>query len=635
MPTEVTPDARSPDVASVGTVPDRPDRLFERTELVAVASIAVAFVVGVVTAVRLDWVPTSDDALIALHVRDVPTHLPLVGTYSRFGWSHPGPALYYYLSVPYRLFASSPAGLMVGGLAMAFGGTLWAWWVARRSSRLAGALVLAAMTLVMLGREAVELRDPWNPYAGLLLSGTLVVVGWAAADRRAGAVFALLPLGTFLVQAHVGYTPLVTGVVVAAAAGAALGSHPAAPDRHDRGRMASDRHDRGRAASDRHDRGRAASDRHDRAPTPSGVRTWAVQPFPVFAALGGLGLTVLMWLPPLVQQLTGDPGNLSKVALSASAEGAPAGFTTAAKLITAALAVPPSWLGRGLPVVSEGVRAEWVVPVLGAVPLVATLLVLWRGDAFKRRLMVVGVAALAGNAVAISRIAGPVHQYLFSGLGSTTAVVVALSTWVILDELTGAVARRWCALGAFGVALVAGILLSVGQARMESPYPSTEAGVIAIADALIADADGERVFVDAVPEFTAYAALPGFVLELEEAGVDIAVPSDAARAFGEHRTGTPRGRVHYLVAFPGMVPTYLERGWRLVGTYDPLPATTSEEVAALDAEVMELYDRRTQLESRGRDTSSVNELIDENRQRSYDLRADRFPLAVLRAPDGT
>lgn len=588
LPEEVTDNALQSRISSVPVDRNGADRLLGAFEVAAAASLGVVFLVAVVEVLRQGWVPVSDDALIALHVRDVPGHLPLVGAYSRFGWSHPGPVAYYYLTLAYRLFASNPAGLMVGTLLLGFGGTLWAWLVARRVDRLAGALVLLAMTLVMLGRDAVDLRDPWNPYVGVLLTGTLIVVAWAAAERRAGSVFALVPLGSFLVQGHVGYAPVVAAVVLAAAAGA-LTSDAWTPDRPQR-------------------------------------------PFPVTAAVGGICLGFAMWLPPLIQQFTGDPGNLWEVAVSASGEGAPAGFARATRLVFAAFAVPPSWLGRALPLLTDGIDPNWILPLLAAVPVFAVAVVAIRRDRAKARLMIVCGAAVGGSLVAISRIAGPVHEYLFAGLGVTAAVVVALGAWVLLDDFGGTHAQRWCALGALAVVVVASIPLVVWQAGASVPYPSTTRGVSSIATELIADANGDPVFIEAVPEFTAYAALPGFVLALEESGIDVVVPEDAELEFGEHRTGTPEGRKRYIVALPGMVPGFLQEGWSLVGTYDPLPADTSEEVSVLDAEVKDLYDRRAAMISDGLDTAAIGRRIDENRQRSYDLRAERFPLAVLRAP---
>lgn len=590
MPTEATPDAQQLASGAVAPPAQRPDPVLGAFELAAAAAVGVAFLVGVVAAVRQNWTPASDDALIALHVRDVPGHLPLVGAYSRFGWSHPGPAGYYFLALPFRLFGSAPAGLMAGALLLGFGGTLWAWLVARRADRVAGALLLAGMTLVMAGRDAVDLRDPWNPYVGVLLTGTLVVVGWAAAERRAGSVFALVPLGSFLVQAHIGYLPVVASVLAAASLCAfwSFGY--------------------------------------------SSVRARPERPLPVRAGLAGLLLALAMWVPPLVQQATGDPGNLWLLRSATTGAGPVAGIGTAVRLVFAAFAVPPSWLGRDLPVLLRGVTPSWTLPLLGAVPVLATAVALARRDRQKLRAMVVCGAAVTGALVGISRITGPVHEYLFAGLGVTAAVSIALGTWVLVDAFAGARVQRYVALVSLGVVVGAAVPIAVMQTGVEGPYPSSASGVAALAPAIVEDAGEDAVFIEAVPEFTAYAAVPGLVLELEEHGLDVRVDRNSTREFGEHRTGSPDGRTRYLVAFPGMVPDYLDRGWELVGQYDPLPAEVGEEVAALDAELLELYQRRSHLQATGGDTEAVDRLVDANREESYDLRAERFPLAVLRAP---
>ncbi|MEZ5310015.1 MAG: hypothetical protein R2735_05375 [Microthrixaceae bacterium] len=80
--------------------------------------------------------------LIEMHVRDVPFHLPLVGAYSRFGWSHPGPAQYLLLSVPYRLMAGASWSLPAATLIMNIAAVVGAWRVARSIDESAGRVVL-------------------------------------------------------------------------------------------------------------------------------------------------------------------------------------------------------------------------------------------------------------------------------------------------------------------------------------------------------------------------------------------------------------------------------------------------------------------------------------------------------------
>ena len=82
---------------------------------VAAGLLAVPALVLLVRAARATWVPSSDWAAIEARTRDVWTsHASLVGPYSRYGWNHPGPLLFYVLAVPYRLLGSQPHGLFVG-----------------------------------------------------------------------------------------------------------------------------------------------------------------------------------------------------------------------------------------------------------------------------------------------------------------------------------------------------------------------------------------------------------------------------------------------------------------------------------------------------------------------------------------
>src|SRR5437868_1919006 len=54
------------------------------------------------------WHPAGDWSVLELRTRDVgSTSTPLVGPYSRFGWNHPGPLMFWLLAVPYRLFGQS------------------------------------------------------------------------------------------------------------------------------------------------------------------------------------------------------------------------------------------------------------------------------------------------------------------------------------------------------------------------------------------------------------------------------------------------------------------------------------------------------------------------------------------------
>ena len=80
----------------------------------------VASAIALVLRVGGDYHPSADQALIELQIRDIGHHPVLLGPYSRFGWFHPGPTLYYLLWLPYRLTGSSslamPAKRILSGV---------------------------------------------------------------------------------------------------------------------------------------------------------------------------------------------------------------------------------------------------------------------------------------------------------------------------------------------------------------------------------------------------------------------------------------------------------------------------------------------------------------------------------------
>ena len=91
-------------------------RRTDRLQVAALVVLGVALAVGAVRSMQAGWIPVGDEALIEMRVRDVPGHMPLLGVYSRFGWSHPGPLQFLLLAVPYRLLGQSSAALLVGAL---------------------------------------------------------------------------------------------------------------------------------------------------------------------------------------------------------------------------------------------------------------------------------------------------------------------------------------------------------------------------------------------------------------------------------------------------------------------------------------------------------------------------------------
>jgi hypothetical protein len=128
----------------------------------AVALLAVGAVVGAVQVWRTGWTPSADQAFIEFRVRDVPGDPPLLGVFSRYGWSHPGPALFYLLAVPYRLAGGASESLAAAALAAQVLVVAVTAFLARRLDRLAGITVLVALQIVLLTAGAAV---RWSPRA--------------------------------------------------------------------------------------------------------------------------------------------------------------------------------------------------------------------------------------------------------------------------------------------------------------------------------------------------------------------------------------------------------------------------------------------------------------------------------------
>ena len=180
-----------------------------------------ALLVASLAAVGQRWVPTGDWAIVELGVHDaVSGNPPLLGAYSRFGWNHPGPALFWLLAPIYGLAGGQ-------SWALPFGVGLWntacfgiALLYARRCSptfALLAALAFAAQ-LAVLGLN--RFIDPWNPTAAVAPFAAVLVLSVAALKGDRAAAGWVLVLASVAAQMHVGYllvaspSVLVAGVVL-------------------------------------------------------------------------------------------------------------------------------------------------------------------------------------------------------------------------------------------------------------------------------------------------------------------------------------------------------------------------------------------------------------------------------------
>ena len=336
---------RAPRHRHAPTAPSAPvlsgGRLTALALVVVVAPFVVAFVrIAVASAPRLTL--ADDLALIDLHVRRALVWKQQLGVFDHNNWNHPGPAYFYLVSFVYRVLGSGARSLflaatLLNGLAAAACVVV----VRRRTSpsRALWASVWIALLVWVLASggpgsttysESVlgALVSPWNPMVVLFPLLLLALLCAAAVDRSTPSLVGGLLVASYVVQTDISTLP----VAVALVGGAGVA------------RIAT-------VVADRRRRVGAGADR-----VASGRRG------PVLVA-AGLVLLVVMWLPPLIQQFTNDPGNLTLIARFFTAGHPGQGLSSALWSVAAGTSV--LLLGP----------AEVMTSILGGTPMHAALAV--------------------------------------------------------------------------------------------------------------------------------------------------------------------------------------------------------------------------------------------------------------------
>jgi len=386
---------------------------------------AVPVIAATVKAVRAGWVPGADQAIIATRAYDVFTsHSPLVGQYTLAGnvtgqVTHSlGPLLFWLLALPAHFSGPIAMTVTMGAVnTLAIVGSVA---LARRR----GGLVLmfasaVAIALMCQSLAAETFHDVWNPSAGLFPFLLLIFVSWSLAcgDYRLLPLAALL--ASFVVQAHLMYLPPTVGLALVALGGLALTLR-----------------------------------QRRRADAGGGPRRRSL------LAWAGAALVVLMlcWSAPVVDELRGNPGNMTLVVRSATSRRATLGASVGWHAVVRAVGVRPWWLYvpserwsrkydvRGRPSSSETGSAVALLALL-AVTLVVAIV---------RRRRDVAAGALIGfvlcGALAAVAASTPTPRLLSATLGYTmwwgshlgmwVWLMLAWSAWLALAWLARALAAR-------------------------------------------------------------------------------------------------------------------------------------------------------------------------------------------------
>jgi hypothetical protein len=447
----------------------------------------------------------------------------LVGNYSRYAWNHLGPAWFYALAFVYaplgqQSWAFFVAALVLQALAMCLI-VIVAW-------RIRGA-ALASVTALLLLWFVFTLGLPvfttaWPPYETILpIILFLLLVAFGAAGSTLAVVGALL-VGSYEAQLHVGTVPTIA-IALGAMTVIRLVGHrwPA------------------------------------RTPLLSDIRGR-----PVMVVLLALGLVTLvaMWVPVAVDELTGHPGNLTKLA----------NFFFFAQLPHHHLREGVAALGRHLVVFPFGhpppgsdydysvLTLKRLLAVAGFLGLSGALAVAGTvvRDRFVQSLGLILFLVTIGLVWSISRAVGELWSYFL--LWTTTlplllivgwaALVVTLAPWTWLPRSFSLMRARALAAGLAGVLVLLTVIQTVGFLQLRPLVPDFDPGVRAAAtlvEASLATEPREPVLVTIV-SLDAWGPAAGVSLQLIKHGWTVSVRPEYQFMFGDQMRATGRERLELV-----------------------------------------------------------------------------------------
>lgn len=532
-----------------------------------VGIVAVAVLPVVVALVRVlagpRWYPGGDMAQAELHMRGFLSHPPLVGAAGRIvgdtgiQGSHPGPSLWVAMLPVYLLGGRSSAALMASVASVHIVSVAVAVWLARRRADLPFAFVVGLIALSVIRASGPDFMiEPWNPWLAvlpfmvfmLLLLDVVAPIDGAPDRRRPMSLIAAVVVGSHCVQCHAGYLVLVGAMLTFALVVV--------------------------------------------------VRDMGWRSRSVRTALFGVAMSgVLMWTPPVIDQMRRVPGNLTLLLQHFGSPDEPTiGARMTARIVAEQFNVVGPWItgpGGGAP------SAGWL-RYPGFVAMVA--LVVWgawtsrrRGDRPMVRAFTFVASTVCVGVLSVFRIFGPFFEYtirwfwILSGLAVGLCVLAIARHPRVAASVRSLVGRRRPIVGVVVLALVA-TSLSSAQAleRVHLPGPTDSRITGGLAPQLRRSLDGgKRYLVRFWDPYTLNATGFGVVLQLERDGFRVGVDPQFAAAALPHRVVTEDqvDEVLWVVVGPYIETVRDDETLREVAYFDPRSPEDAARADALVAEV--------------------------------------------------
>jgi hypothetical protein len=517
----------------------------------AAAATLAPIVVLAVRASRSSWVATADQALIELRTRAVGTsHTPLVGPYSRFGWNHPGPALFFALAAPYRMLSSQGKGLLLGaaliaGVAMI---TIVAVLLSVHQPRLVVLFGLLVTAVLVRALGPAFLWQPWNPYVIVLPFLALVLLSWRAAAGEARALPFAVGFASFVAQTHVSLAPEALALLAVASAWLLANARETGARRRLRR-----------------------------------------------SALVSSAVLAVMWALPIVQQIRPRGGNLGKlVRFWTAGHHGTVGFAKATRLLAPQLSIPSPWMtGHEHSVPFSGALSASGLPFPYALAvLLAAAIVSWRRrDRMAMAACSVAVTVAIVAWISVARIVDTPYPYILRWTWVVGATCWLASGIALLPPIASRLGPRRETWLARALATGAGVLLVVVTVSAMSVAPPDER-----------DGRVARDLVDqAIPRlralsqpllvetgqggYRARSLLAGVIVNAVEHDIDARFPPTESWRAGSDRAVDPnRAGTRVFVAVADDVASYTrDPSYRRVAWYDSLSSSERREYERLSA----------------------------------------------------
>lgn len=496
-------------------------------------ALAIPFVVALVALHQPREHPLLDMAMTEIRVRAVgTTDAPLIGLPGRIGelgrqGSHPGPLSFWSLAPAYRLFGASAWSLHVASAVVqlaAMGGALW---IAYRRGGIR-LVVGVAVILALLARAygMTTLTEAWNPHLPLMMWVVLLLAVWSVLCDDLAMLPVAVFAGSFCAQTHIPYLGVAGGLIAFMFVAGFV------------------------AAWRRHDRDPGALLRY---------RNWT---------LVGLGVGALVWLLPVIDQLTATRGNFSVILEHfRHPPEDPVGLGSGIELVLIHL---NPWTVLTSQVVTETLSTttpgSWLPGLAFLVVWGASAVAAWRLRVRAlMRLNIVLAVALVLAVVSAARIFGFVWYYLLLWAWGITALMVLATAWTVvelvrrrLDQDSRARAARFGTAAAGVALLVVVTVLSVEAADTERPVPGLSDSLGEVLDPTVATLADEsagygrdgRYLVTWEDPVSIGAQGWGLLNELDRRGFDVGLLEPYWTASTRHQRldpGDATARVHLAV----------------------------------------------------------------------------------------